>query len=596
LVIRRYNTGRLLSGALMISRVLTALCLLLTASAAIAQESRPPPEAASGTTPKSLVVADRHMVVAAEPLAAEAGRAILRQGGSAADAAIATELVLGLVEPQSSGLGGGAFLVYWDAKTRSLATFDGREAAPAAAKPDRFMRNGKPMPFETAVLSGLSVGVPGLLRTLEAVHKKYGKLPWASLFAPAIKLAENGFPVSPRLNVLLKESRAEKFSPAAQAYFFDENGKPPEQGELLKNPRYAETLKAIAERGADAFYSGPIADAIVKAVGQASSIPGDMTHADLSGYVAKERDPICVEYRSRQVCGMGPPSSGELSVGTVLKLIEPFPQVQGAAALMAPPALHIIAEAEKLAFADRNRYIADPNYIAVPSGLTDDKYLAGRRRLISLTKSMEKAEPGLPPGLAKKTFGKDFTNEVPGTTQVSIIDDDGNALSMTATIESAFGSHLWAAGFLLNNELTDFSFRPVDDHGLAVANAVAGGKRPRSSMAPTIVLDSQGAPEIVTGSPGGSQIILYVVKSLVAMLDWGLDPQQAAALPNFGSQGGPFLIEYSPTYIWPAFELTSYGHAITNMTMTSGVHTIMRKNGRLEGGADPRREGVALGD
>jgi gamma-glutamyltranspeptidase/glutathione hydrolase len=569
---------------------------LLTASAAIAQESRPPPEAASGTTPKSLVVADRHMVVAAEPLAAEAGRAILRQGGSAADAAIATELVLGLVEPQSSGLGGGAFLVYWDAKTRSLATFDGREAAPAAAKPDRFMRNGKPMPFETAVLSGLSVGVPGLLRTLEAVHKKYGKLPWASLFAPAIKLAENGFPVSPRLNVLLKESRAEKFSPAAQAYFFDENGKPPEQGELLKNPRYAETLKAIAERGADAFYSGPIADAIVKAVGQASSIPGDMTHADLSGYVAKERDPICVEYRSRQVCGMGPPSSGELSVGTVLKLIEPFPQVQGAAALMAPPALHIIAEAEKLAFADRNRYIADPNYIAVPSGLTDDKYLAGRRRLISLTKSMEKAEPGLPPGLAKKTFGKDFTNEVPGTTQVSIIDDDGNALSMTATIESAFGSHLWAAGFLLNNELTDFSFRPVDDHGLAVANAVAGGKRPRSSMAPTIVLDSQGTPEIVTGSPGGSQIILYVVKSLVAMLDWGLDPQQAAALPNFGSQGGPFLIEYSPTYIWPAFELTSYGHAITNMTMTSGVHTIMRKNGRLEGGADPRREGVALGD
>jgi len=580
----------------MISRVLTALCLLLAASAAMAQESRPPPEAASGTTPKPLVVANRHMVVAAEPLAAEAGREILRQGGSAADAAIATELVLGLVEPQSSGLGGGAFLVYWDAKTRSLATFDGREAAPAAAKPDRFMRNGKPMPFETAVLSGLSVGVPGLLRTLEAVHKKYGKLPWASLFAPAIKLAEDGFPVSPRLNVLLNESRPEKFSPAAQAYFFDENGKPPEQGKLLKNPRYAETLKAIAERGADAFYSGPVADAIIKAVGQASSIPGDMTHADLAGYVAMERDPVCVEYRGRQVCGMGPPSSGGLSVGTVLKLIEPFPQVQGAAALMAPPALHIIAEAEKLAFADRNRYIGDPDFISVPSGLTDDKYLAERRRLISLTKSMEKPGPGLPPGLAKKTFGKDFTNEVPGTTQVSIIDDDGNALSMTATIESAFGSHLWAAGFLLNNELTDFSFRPVDDHGHAVANAVAGGKRPRSSMAPTIVLDSQGTPEIVTGSPGGSQIILYVVKSLVAMLDWGVDPQQAAALPNFGSEGGPFLIEYSPTYIWPAFELTSYGHAITNTTMTSGVHTIMRKNGRLEGGADPRREGVALGD
>jgi gamma-glutamyltranspeptidase/glutathione hydrolase len=562
----------------------------------MAQESRPPPEAASGTTPKPLVVADRQMVVAAEPLAAEAGREILRQGGSAADAAIATELVLGLVEPQSSGLGGGAFLVYWDAKTRSLATFDGREAAPAAAKPDRFMRNGKPMPFETAVLSGLSVGVPGLLRTLEAVHRKYGKLPWASLFAPAIKLAEKGFPVSRRLNVLLNESRPEDFAPAAQAYFFDESGKPPDQGQLLKNPRYAETLKAVAERGADAFYSGPIADAVIKAVGQASSIPGDMTSADLSGYVAKERDPICVKYRARQVCGMGPPSSGELSVGTVLKLIEPFPQVQGPASSMAPEALHIIAEAEKLAFADRNRYIADPDYISVPSGLTDDKYLAERRRLINLKKSIEKAEPGLPPGLAKKTFGEDFTHEVPGTTQISIIDDEGNALSMTATIESAFGSHLWAAGFLLNNELTDFSFIPVDAKGNPVANAVAGGKRPRSSMAPTIVLDSQGSPEIVTGSPGGSQIILYVVKTLVAMLDWGLDPQQAAALPNFGSQGGPFLIEYSPTYVWPAFELTSYGHAITNMTMTSGVHTIMRKDGRLEGGADPRREGVALGD
>jgi gamma-glutamyltranspeptidase/glutathione hydrolase len=580
----------------MIVRSLTALCLLLSASAAIAQESRPPPEAASGTTTKPLVIAQRHMVVAAEPLAAEAGREILRQGGSAADAAVATELVLGLVEPQSSGLGGGAFLVYWDAKSRTLATFDGRETAPAAAKPDRFMRDGKPMQFEQAVRSGLSVGVPGTVRTLEAVHRRYGKLPWAALFAPAIKLAENGFPVSPRLSVLLNASRPENFSPAARAYFFDESGKPRAVGTLLKNPEYAATLKTIAAKGADAFYSGAIADAVVKAVREAPSIPGDLTAADLSGYVAKERDPICVDYRARKVCGMGPPSSGELSVGTVLKLIEPFPQVQGASALMGPPAMHIIAEAEKLAFADRNRYIADPDQIAVPSGLIDDTYLAERRRLINPTKAMAKAEPGLPPGLAKKTFGKDFTNEVPGTTQVSIIDDDGNALSMTATIESAFGSHLWAAGFLLNNELTDFSFVPVDADGNVVANAVAGGKRPRSSMAPTIVLDAHGTPEIVTGSPGGSQIILYVVKTLVAMLDWGLDAQQAAALPNFGSQGGPFLMEYSPNFVWPAFEMTAYGHAVTSTTMTSGVHTIMRRDGHLEGGADPRREGVALGD
>jgi gamma-glutamyltranspeptidase/glutathione hydrolase len=536
------------------------------------------------------------MIVAAEPLAAEAGREMLRQGGSAADAAIATELVLGLVEPQSSGLGGGAFLVYWDAKTRSLSTFDGREAAPAAAKPDRFMRDGKPMSFETAVLSGLSVGVPGLLRTLEAVHRKYGKLPWATLFQPAIKLAENGFPVSQRLNVLLTKSRAENFSPAAQAYFFDEAGEPPGKGELLKNSAYAATLKLIAEKGADAFYTGPVAEAIVKAVGEASSIPGDMTTADLAGYAAKERDPVCVDYRARRVCGMGPPSSGALTVGAALKLIAPFPQVQGAEALMSPLALHIIAEAEKLAFADRNRYIADPDRIAVPSGLTDDDYLNERRKLISLKKSIEKPEAGIPPGLAKKTFGDDFTHEVPGTTQISIIDDDGNALSMTATIESAFGSHLWAAGFLLNNELTDFSFVPTDAKGLAVANAVAGGKRPRSSMAPTIVLDSDGTPEIVTGSPGGSQIILYVVKTLVAMLDWDLDAQQAASLPNFGSEGGPFLIEYSPYYVWPAFELTSLGHVIANTTMTSGIHTIQRKGGHLEGGADPRREGVVLGD
>jgi gamma-glutamyltranspeptidase/glutathione hydrolase len=577
-------------------RFLLLICLSLAVSPSVAQESRPPPEAASGTMAKPLVTASRHMIVAAEPLAAEAGREILRNGGSAIDAAIATELVLGLVEPQSSGLGGGGFLVTWDAKPRRIATFDGRETAPAAAKPDRFMRDGKPMAFEDAVLSGLSVGVPGVLRMLEVAHARYGKLPWASLFAPAIKLAEDGFPVSPRLSVLLQHDKPENFAPAARAYFYDAAGHPPATGTSIRNPAYAATLKIIAEKGASALYSGPIADAIAKTVGDAATIPGDMTTADLAGYAAKERDPICVSYRTRQICGMGPPSTGEITVGAVLKLIEPFPQVQGAAAKMSPPALHIIAEAEKLAFADRNRYIGDPDRVAVPSGLTDAGYLAERRRLIDPLKAMDKAEPGLPPGLAKKTFGVDATHEVPGTTQISIIDDDGNALSMTATIESAFGSHLWAAGFLLNNELTDFSFEPVDAEGNAVANAVAGGKRPRSSMAPTIVLDSEGTPEIVTGSPGGSQIILYVVKALVAMIDWGLDAQQAASLPNFGSVGGPFLMDYSKDYIWPTFQLTSYGHVVKSTTMTSGVHTIMRRDGRLEGGADPRREGVALGD
>lgn len=596
--VRRLLTcsARLILGDLMPFRILLAVLCSIVAVTASAQEFRPVPEGASGRREKSLVVAKQHMVVAAEPLAAEAGREILRQGGSAIDAAIATELVLGLVEPQSSGLGGGAFITLWDAKTRSMTTFDGRETAPAAARPDRFLKDGKPMKFEEAVNSGLSVGVPGLLRALHASHEKYGKLPWAKLFEPAITLAENGFPVSPRLNVLLKSESAEKFAPDARSYFYEGGVTPRAAGSLLKNPEYAATLRTIAERGPDAFYTGDIADAMVKAVKEAHTIPGDLSAEDLAAYSAKEREPVCVAYRGRQVCSVGPPSSGALTVGAVLKLIEPFPQVQGASALMTAPALHIIAEAEKLAFADRNMYIADPDRVAVPSGLLDDAYLAERRKLIDPKKAMAKAEPGLPPGLAKKSFGQDATYEVPGTTQVSIIDGEGNVVSLTATIESAFGSHLWAKGFLLNNELTDFSFVPVDANGMAVANRIEGGKRPRSSMAPTIVLAPDGAPEIVTGSPGGSQIILYVVKALVAVLDWGLDAQQAASLTNFGSQGGPFLIEYSLPIVWPAYELTSYGQTVSGATMTSGVNMIVRRDGRLEGGADPRREGVALGD
>ncbi len=580
----------------MVSRTLIAFALFALAGFVSAEEFRPAPEAASGVREKTLVTAKRHMVVAAEPLAAEAGRAILRKGGSAIDAAIATEMVLGLVEPQSSGIGGGAFLTYWDAKSRALTTFDGRETAPAAAKPDRFLRDGKPMPFKDAVLSGLSVGVPGILRALYVAHQKFGRLPWEALFEPAIKLAEEGFPVSPRLAVLLRDDDPESFAPEARAYFYDGGTKPRTEGETQKNADYAATLRAIAAKGPDAFYSGEIAQAIVEAVRGAKSIHGDMTAADLAQYAAKERDPVCIDYRERKICGAGPPSSGALTVGTVLKLIEPFAQVQGPAARMTAPALNIIAEAEKLAYADRNRYIADPDYVAVPSGMLDSRYLSDRRQLIVPGKAMGSVEPGLPPGAAKKTFGVDATYEVPGTTQVSIVDDDGNALSMTATVESAFGSHLWARGFLLNNELTDFSFEPVDAKGLAVANAVAGGKRPRSSMAPTIVLGADGTPAIVTGSPGGSQIILYVVKTLVAMIDWGLDAQQAASLANFGCQGGAFLIESGLPVVWPAFELTSYGEVVTAATMTSGINTIARSDGILHGGADPRREAVALGD
>ena len=578
---------------------LIAVCLVLVfAVSAKAQETvpSPAPEAATGITSKGLVTASRHMVVAAHPLAAEAGREILRQGGSAVDAAIATQLVLGLVEPQSSGIGGGAFIVTWDAKQHEVKTYDGRETAPASAKPDRFLRDGKPMPFSDAVHSGLSVGVPGVVRILEMAHSKHGKLPWAALFAPAIRLAENGFPVGPRLNQLLRLEGPNGFSPPARSYFFEANGSAKATGTLLKNPEYAATLKTLAEKGAAAFYEGPIAEAIVAAVALAPIVTDVLTPADLATYQAKERPAVCFSYRLRKICGMGPPSSGAITIGQTLKLIEPFTQVQGSSAAMTAGALHLIGEAEKLAYADRNRYIADPDAIAVPGGLLDDAYLAERRKLIDPAHTMAKAEAGLPPGLAKRTFGIDATHEASGTSHLSIIDDDGNAVAMTTTIESGFGSHLWAAGFLLNNQLTDFSFQPVDANGVAIANSVAGGKRPRSSLSPTLVFDAKGELEIVTGSPGGSGIILYIIKDLIAMVDWGMDAQQASALTNFGSEGEVFQIEYGFAAIWSAVILKTYGQSVSGSIMTSGIHTIQRRGGHLEGGADPRREGIVLGD
>jgi gamma-glutamyltranspeptidase / glutathione hydrolase len=580
----------------MIGRWLAVCLLVVWGSIASAQETSRPPEAATGKTAKGLVVAGRHMVVAANPLAAGAGRDILRLGGSAVDAAIATQLVLGLVEPQSSGLGGGAFIVHVAAGTAGVKTYDGRETAPASAKPDRFLKDGKPMDFFDAVHSGLSVGVPGTVRVMELAHAKHGKLPWAKLFGAAIKLAEDGFPLPARLNQLLRLEGPEKFAPAARTYFFEANGAAKSAGAIVKNPDYAATLKAIAGNGSKAFYEGPIAEAIVAAVANAPIATGDLTLADLAGYQAKERAPLCFAYRLRKICGMGPPSSGAMTVAQTLKLIEPFTEVQGVGARMSAQALHLIAEAEKLAYADRNRYIADPDGVAVPDGLLDDAYLSERRKLIDVSQAMAKPEPGLPSGVAKRTFGDDATREVAGTSHISIVDGDGNAVAMTTTIESAFGSHQWAAGFLLNNELTDFSFLPTDKQGTVVANAVAGAKRPRSSMAPTLIFDDKGVLEGVTGSPGGSRIILFVIKTLVAVLDWQMDAQEAATLPNFGSEGGAFQVEYGLSSLWPALQLKTYGHAVSGDMMTSGVHTILRRNGQLEGGADPRREGVALGD
>jgi gamma-glutamyltranspeptidase/glutathione hydrolase len=582
-----------------LSTYLLALVVALTLVApARAQllDPRSAPETATGEQTHALATAKRHMVSAANALAAEAGREMLRAGGSAIDAAIATQLVLNLVEPQSSGIGGGAFLLYWDKAKAELKAYDGRETAPASATPDRFLIDGKPMPFNTAVLSGLSVGVPGLVRLLEDVHKAHGKLPWAKLFEPAIGLAENGVEISQRLHILLRLDGPGSFVPAARRYFFTETGSALPIGYRLRNPEFAATLKSIAAGGADAFYEGPITQAIVDAVAAAPTAPGGMTLDDLKNYRAKQRPPLCITYRAYEVCGVGPPSSGGPAVAQTLKLIEPLDLGTTPDAALNARAVHFIAEAEKLAFADRNKYIGDPDFVAVPDGLLDDAYIAERRKLIDPQHAADKPKAGEPPGLKRQSFGVDATVERSGTSHISIIDGDGNAVSMTTTIEGAFGSHNWAAGFLLNNELTDFSFVPVDAAGQAVANAVGPGKRPRSSMAPTIVFDAQRNVEAVLGSPGGSRIILYVLKTLVALLDWRLDAQQAADLFNFGSQGSGLELELDWRAVPLGLTLRPLGHRPVPSLMNSGVHIVMRRGDHLEGAADARREGAALGD
>jgi len=585
------------------SRPVTLVCALLVLAApsapAASQDWRGAPEAATGWTRRAPSTAKSYMVAAANPAAVEAGLEMLRAGGSATDAAIAVQLVLNLVEPQSSGLGGGAFALHWEAAKKRLQSYDGRERAPAAAKPDRFLlEGGRRRPFKEAVFGGLSVGVPGTLRLLEALHKEHGRLDWARLFAPAIKLASEGFFVSPRLHRLLGQKGAGNFAPAARRYFFDTIGSAWPAGYRLRNPELARTLRAIAEHGPDAFYEGAVAETIVDAVRHAPNHQGDITRADLAGYKVKERPPVCARYRGLRVCGMGPPSSGGIAVAQILRLLEPFDLGKAPIDAMNANALHLIAEAEKLAFADRNRFVGDPDFVPTPEGLLDATYLAGRRGLINPQAVMRFVHPGSPPQAKARTFGTDETVELPGTSHISVVDGESNVVSMTTTIESAFGSRLWAAGFLLNNELTDFSFRPKDRSGRPLANAVEAGKRPRSSMAPTIVFDAQGKPWAALGSPGGSRIILYVVKALVAMIDWKLDAQAALDLMNFGSRGRVFEIEVDhASAVWHALKVKPYGHHVSADLLTSGTQAILfRPDGTLQGGADPRREGVARGE
>jgi len=491
------------------------------------------------------VTAKKEMVVTANPLASAAGAKVLRQGGTAVDAMIAAQTVLGLVEPQSSGLGGGAFAVYYDAESGTLTTFDGREKAPSAATEDRFQGLG----FFAAWQSGLSVGVPGTPRLMERMHQHYGKRKWRKLFEPAIELAEQGFELTQRtsdqVGGLLSrnescDNRLFFRDPAAFEYFANPDCSAKTAGTLITNQAYADTLKAIAHNGADAFYHGEIAENIAAAVQGDLAIGGDMTTQDLANYEVVEREPVCIEYRGHNVCGMGPPSSGALAVGQILGILENFDL--GAGAPLDVETVHLFAQAGRLAFADRNLYVGDTDFVTVPvEGMLDKAYLATRAAMIT-DMDMGRADPGVPPG--------DFDPSAPhsaaknsGTSHISIVDRWGNALSMTTTIESSFGNGVLVNGFLLNNENTDFSFAATDSTGLPIANRVQGNKRPRSSMSPTIVFDEHGRVKIVTGSPGGSRIIAYTAQSIINMIDFGLDPQEAINVPHHMNRNGTTDIE-----------------------------------------------------
>ena len=562
-----------------------------------------PPEPATGYTEKAGWVAKKFMAAAANPLAADAGYRMLRQGGAAIDAAIAMQMVLGLVEPQSSGLGGGAFMMYFDGK--QVQAYDGRETAPAAATEHLFQNpDGTPMGRQAGIVGGRSVGAPGVLRMLELAHRQHGRLPWAMLFGPAIQLAEHGFPVSRRLNALLKEETSLALDPVAAAYFYDSDKEAWPVGHLLRNPALARTLREIARGGADAFYLGHIARDIEFKVTHHPSNPGGLTARDIAGYQARVRPPVCSDYRRWTVCGVPPPSSGGIAIAQMLGMLETQDMARYAPqdGMPGADAIHLFSEVGRLAYADRDRYVADTDFVPLPgngiAGLLDKGYLAQRAALIG-ARSMGHAEPGTPPGM-QVAWGADDAIEHPSTSHLAVVDGHGAGLSMTTTVEDAFGARQMVDGFLLNNQLTDFSFDSLDANG-PIANRVQAGKRPRSAMAPTLVFD-KGSRKLVlaTGSPGGSAIINYVAKVLVGTMDWGLNVQQAISLPNFGSRNGPTELEAGRVPPGLVDALTAKGHQVHVIEQNSGLQGIMRVTIHGQevwfGGADPRREGIARGD
>lgn len=570
-------------------RILLPLGFLLTLAACGEAADAPGPAAVIEAKPAPDWKAGA-MVAAANPMAVEAGLEILRKGGSALDAAIAVQTVLGLVEPQSSGLGGGAFLIHYDASTGDVTAYDGRETAPAGATPDMFLTDGQPMSFRDAVTSGRSVGTPGLVSMLLLAHGDHGKLPLADDFAPAIRLATSGFAVPKRMAAAIGMASGYygPFTGDAAAYLTP-GGAALTAGQTITNPAYADTLGRIAADGAKGFYEGPVAEAMVAAV-HAGNRPGTLSLDDLKAYRARKLEPLCRPYRAVLVCGMGPPSSGGIAVLATLGMLSHFDMA--AHGVTDPVGWNLLIEAERLTYADRDKYAADDTAVPVPvAGLLDAAYLADRAGLIVPDHAMAEAQAGTPPGAPK--WAANPVDYAHGTSHFVIVDAAGNVVSMTTTVEGIYGSQRMAAGFVLNNQLTDFSFAPAGPDGTPIANAIAPGKRPRSSMAPTLVF-RDGHFLLAVGSPGGSSIIGYVLKSLVAMLDWGIDPQAAVALPNVVARGKPVAeAGFDPSL---RAALTAMGQTIGDPGPGegSGLHAVMvMPDGHLAGGADPRREGLA---
>ncbi|MBK9361803.1 MAG: gamma-glutamyltransferase family protein [Rubrivivax sp.] len=567
------------------------------------------PEVASGATDKAGWRVRRQAVAAANPLAAEAGHRMLRAGGSALDAAVAVQMVLTLVEPQSSGIGGGAFLLHWDG--RAVQAWDGRETAPAAADERLFLQpDGQPLPMLQAIVGGRPVGVPGVVRMLEAAHRDHGRLPWAQLLQPAIELAEAGFAVSPRLFTQLQGDPALRQDRLAAAYFYRADGQPHPVGHRLRNPALATVLRAIAAQGSAALHQGPVAADIVARVRAHPSNPGRLSAADLAGYQPRLREALCTDWGARwRVCGMPPPSSGHLAVMQILGLLDRMAPVALPlqAGVPGPDWLHAYAEAARLAFADRAQFVADPDFVTAPAGrwgsLLDDAYLRQRAALVG-PRSLGTAPAGRPGG-APLAFAPQPAQPEAGTSHLSIVDAEGRAVAMTTSIEAQFGARLMSdggtglpGGFLLNNQLTDFSFVPADAQGRPVANRVQAGKRPRSSMSPTLVFDrGSGQLQMVLGSPGGAAIIHFTARTLIAARDWGLDVQQAIALPNFGSFNGPATVLERGRFPEATRQaLRSRGHQVVEADLPSGLQALQRTPEGWFGGADPRREGVVSGD